>query len=129
MRDNNIAKIFGEEMKKERKIESLNDAVEAIRNFTNIDVIVGSQITTPSGATIIPISKITVGLLSGEGEYGEIKLFQGNKKYPKSNGGGGLVTIKPYGFLVEKGRSVRFIACEKDVFEKAFDKIDEALNA
>ncbi len=114
-------------MKKDNKVNSITQALENISALSNMDVIIGKQITTPNGNTILPVSKITVGLMSGSGEYGKIKMFSPNKDYPNSMAGGGLVTIKPFGFLVEKGKTIKFIECKPDVFDKTFDTLSSYL--
>ena len=109
--------------------EKINDAInETMKNFTvlsDADVIIGKPLLTPNGTTIIPVSKMTVGFLFGNGEYGKVKIFQPNKNYPSSTASGGLTSVKPCGFLVEKGESLRFIHCPDDVYEKAFNSIEE----
>ena len=112
----------------ERK-ERINDVFyETMKKFallSDADIIVGKPVLTPSGTTVIPVSKMTIGFLSGNGEYGKIRMFQSNKNYPQSMASGGIASVKPCGFLVEKGKSVRFIHCPSDVYEKAFDSIEE----
>lgn len=109
------------------KIENvITDAIKNMVSLTDVNMIVGSPIKSADGATIIPISRITVGFLSGGGEYGETKLF-GKKDFPYSGASGGMVSIKPSGFLVERGKSVKFIHCPSDVFEKAFDTCEEII--
>ena len=110
-------------MKKQNKKDNIIDVMENISALSNMDVIIGKQITTPNGNTILPVSKITVGLLTGSGEYGKVKMFSPNKDYPNSVAGGGVVTVKPFGFLVEKGKTIKFIECKPDVFDKTIDSV------
>ena len=84
---------------------------------------------TPSGTTVIPVSKVTVGFLSGDGEYGQIKIFQPNKNYPSSTASGGVAAVRPCGFLIEKGKTVKYIDCPDNVFEKAIDTFDHLVAA
>lgn len=109
--------------------EIINDALKGISDFTSGNVIIGDPIITPNGSTVIPVSKVTVGLLSGMGEYGEIKLFSSNKDYPKSNAGGGVVSVKPFGFLIEKGKSVKFVSTPDDYMDKTLNAVVDFLEA
>lgn len=101
--------------------EILNDAIKSIGGVSDSVSVIGEPIVTKSGTTVIPISKITVGLISGTGEYGKVKVFSCNKNYPKSNAGGGVVSIKPFGFLVEKGKRITFLSAPTDYVDKAMD--------
>ena len=111
--------------KKDFNSETINETMRNFANLSDTDVIVGKPILTPSGTTIIPVSKMTVLMLSGNGEYGKIKMFQSNKNYPSSMASGGLASVKPCGFLVEKGKTVRFVRCPTDAIDKAFDSVEE----
>lgn len=101
--------------------ETINDALKSIKDFSNGNCIMGNPIITGEGSTVIPVSKITVGLLSGKGEYGEVKIFKPNKNYPNTNAGGGIVSVKPFGFLVEKKGRIKFISTPIDYIDKAMD--------
>ncbi len=76
--------------------EIIKSSLDGIKSFTNIDTAVGSPIITPSGVTVIPISKVTVGFASGGVD------FMGNKSFSEQSfgGGGGTgVSVTPIAFL------------------------------
>lgn len=104
----------------------ITDAIKQISQLTNVNLIVGSPITSKEGTTVIPISKVTVGFLSGGGEYGNVKIAKGTD-LPYSGASGGMVSVKPSGFLVEGKKGIKFIHCPDDIFEKAFDTCEELL--
>ena len=108
----------------EKYDEKLNETMKNFAALSDTDVIVGKPILTPCGTTVIPVSKMTVAMLSGNGEYGKIKLFQSNKNYPQTGASGGIASVKPCGFLIEKGKTVRFIHCPMDTMEKVFDSVE-----
>ena len=108
------------------KEEIKNVINETLKNFaclSDANSVVGSPITADNGVTIVPVSKMTVGFLSGGGEYGEIKIFGGNKNYPLTSGSGGIVTVKPSGFIVVENSGVKFISCPEDYIEKGMDEL------
>ena len=110
-----------------QKERLIDETLKNVNMLTDADVIIGKPIVTPSGSIIIPVSKITVGLLVGDGEYGKIKMFQSNKNYPSSTASGAVTSVKPCGFLVEKEGEISYISCPTDVFEKAFSTVEEVL--
>ncbi len=110
-------------MKNKKTDKFVNDALNGIKEFSEANAIIGDTIITPNGTVIIPVSRVTAGLISGRGEYGEVKFFQSRNDYPHSNGGGGLVSIKPIGFLIEKDSIIKFIKCPVDFAEKTLDSL------
>lgn len=81
----------------ERPIEGLMDTtLEKLKQMVDVNTIIGTPITTPDGATIIPVSKVVYGFASGGSEF--------NSKKPDSQnlfggGAGAGVTITPLGFI------------------------------
>ena len=89
----------------------IKTALDGIKAFTDIDTVVGNVIDTPSGVTIIPISKITVGFAGGGLDYNQ-------KKSPQTNFGsasGTGISITPIAFLtVGTDSSVKLIQLNKE---------------
>ena len=60
--------------------EVMNSAMENLRPLIDVDVVIGKAIEK-DGITIIPLSKVTMGYVSGGGEYyselREIRSFKG----------------------------------------------------
>lgn len=108
-------------MKSNEKVESANDALKKIIDLNYKNAVIGDPIITPSGTVVIPISKISVGLIQGSGEYGKVKILSPNKNYPKSGAGGGVVCLKPCGFLIEKGKSIKYVSVPQDCVDKTID--------
>ena len=62
---------------KDKKINNLIDAsVVTLGDLADVDTVVGKPIVTASGFQVIPFSKVTMGCLSGGGEYGDIKVVK-----------------------------------------------------
>ncbi len=71
-------------------------SLDGIKSFADSDMSIGNVINTPSGVTVIPISKVSVGFAGGGVDYGAKKLTQ------SQNFGGGSgtgISITPMAFL------------------------------
>ncbi len=69
--------------------------MEKIRELVDVNTIIGEPITSPDGTTIIPISKVSFGFVSGGSDLPakvEKDVFAG--------GAGAGITIKPQAFIV-----------------------------
>ncbi len=97
-------------MATENKIpEIIRSSMENIRSMVDANTVVGDPIITQTGTTIIPISKISVGVATGGVDYNAKKDAQPR---PQNFGGGGGtgVHITPVGFLiVDTDGDVEFI--------------------
>ncbi|MBQ9383410.1 MAG: GerW family sporulation protein [Ruminiclostridium sp.] len=73
----------------------MNTSMEKIRDLVDVNSIIGEPITSPDGTTIIPISKVSFGFVSGGSDLPakvEKDVFAG--------GAGAGITIKPQAFIV-----------------------------
>lgn len=81
----------------ERPLESVMEAsVSNIRSMLDANTVIGDPITTPDGTTIIPVSKISVGFVSGGSDF----ATKNNPKLCFGGGSGAGVTVTPVSFLV-----------------------------
>ncbi len=76
--------------------EIIRTSLEGIHGFSNNQTIIGEAINTPSGVTVIPVSKITIGLATGGIDYGE-KRHSAQQSF--GGGGGTGISITPLAFL------------------------------
>lgn len=74
--------------------EMIRTSLESLRAMVDANTVVGTPINTPSGTTVIPISKVSVGYASGGSEFGKTQA-------PKSfaGGGGTGLSVSPVCFL------------------------------
>jgi sporulation protein YtfJ len=90
--------------------EIIKASLDGIKNFADTETVIGNVITTPSGVTVIPISKLTVGFAGGGIDYGQKKLSH------MQNFGGGSgtgISITPIAFLtVANDSSVNLISID-----------------
>lgn len=87
-------------MSDNRLSDIIKTSLDGIRGFTDINTVVGKEITTPSGVTVIPVSKVTVGFANGGVDFAT-KKSQINQNF--GCGGGTGVSITPLAFLVIDG--------------------------
>lgn len=84
-------------MEESKQSEMIKTALERAKSLFDAGTVMGKEIITTNGTTIIPVAKISVGVASGGLDYftkssGDLKNFGG--------GGGTGVNIIPLGFLV-----------------------------
>lgn len=122
--------------KKTPLADLMRSTMDKVREMADTNTIVGQPISTPDGVTLIPISRISLGVGGGGGDYG--------KAQPHSFGGGAGagVGIEPVAFLVIKDgftrvlpvavppastidRVIEMVPDLLDRVEKFFDKKEE----
>ena len=97
-------------MSENKMSDIIKSSLDGIKSFTNVDMGVGNVIETSSGVTVIPISKISVGMATGGVDYGTKKLI-GTQNF----GGGGTtgVQVTPMAFLtVNSNAEIKLISLE-----------------
>ncbi|MCL1792844.1 MAG: sporulation protein YtfJ [Oscillospiraceae bacterium] len=78
--------------------QMIETALANLKKMTDANTVVGEPIKAPGGATIIPVSKISVGFASGGMDYNSKAAPE---KPPNFGGGAGSgFTISPVAFLV-----------------------------
>lgn len=85
----------------------LDNTISKIRELVNANTVVGEAITTGDGITVVPISKISIGLGGGGSDF---VPKNGNRlENPFGGGVGAGVKVTPVAFLVIKEGSVRVL--------------------
>lgn len=107
-------------------IENLMKAtMENIKDMIDVDTIVGKPVTAYDGTVIIPISKVSFGFGSGGSEF-ETDKNKNSINNPFGGGSGAGISIKPVGFLVVKGDSVRLLSVDhNNSYDKLIDSIPQ----
>ena len=77
--------------------EMIRTSLESIRAMVDANTVVGTPIETPSGTTIIPISKISVGYAAGGTDNTAKK--EGGAKVMFAGGGGTGLSVQPVCFI------------------------------
>lgn len=113
---------------KERKINSLiNSSLQKLDNLANVDTIIGKPIMTASGFQLIPFSKITLGNLSGGGEYGDVKVVKESNDFPFAGGSGAVVSMKPMGFIVDDGKTCKIMRVTDEPMDNLIERASDIL--
>ena len=103
----------------------INDAMGKMREIVDSNTVIGTPSTTREGTTILPVSKISFGFVSGGTDFANEKqkdLFGG----AASSG----ASITPVGFLVIKGDSVKLIQLAENgrAVDRVLNMVPEVLD-
>ena len=107
--------------------ELLKLSVESITDIIDVDVVIGKPIRLES-TTVIPISKIKCGFISGGLDQKKIKDKIENS--PFGGGAGAQATITPVAFLVETEGVVKILHLDENAhkFDSIIESIKEVLS-
>ena len=100
---------------------------EQLVKLVDVNTVIGKPVVSSSGTQIIPFTKVTMGYLSGGGEYGEVKAAKEDESFPFAGGAGTVVNIKPAGFLIDDGTECRVVKITEDPLEDLIEKAGEML--
>ena len=113
-------------------IERLMDgSFESIKGLVDADTVVGTPVTTADGKTILPVSKVSMGFMTGGGEYSDMSKDKKKKQgFPFAGGSGGGVTVSPVGFLISDGGAIKMLSVDGETtYEKLFGLIPEVIGS
>ena len=85
----------------------LENTIAKIREMVSVNSVIGDPITTPDGVTIIPVSKISVGVAGGGSDF--VSKNVNKQENPFGGGAGGGVKVTPIAFLIVKDGNVRMM--------------------
>ncbi len=111
--------------------EMLASAMEKMQKMVDVNTIVGAPVSVGEGVTIVPITKVHIGMGGGGTDFAT-KSALSAKKDPFGGGMGAGVSIDPVAFLVIKGETVRMLPVAEPasttvdrIVEQAPDLIDK----
>ncbi len=85
----------------------LDSTIAKIREMVDVNSVVGEPITTADGVTIIPVSKVSVGLAGGGSDF--VSRHVNHQENPFGGGVGAGVKVTPVAFLIIKEGNVRML--------------------
>lgn len=107
----------------------IENTLRNLHSIVKTNTIIGEPVHSPSGITIIPVSKVSVGFVVGGGEYADVSIRKKISAYPLAGASGGGMTIVPIGFLVEKMGEISFINIEnKDAYQTILNLFNKLVN-
>lgn len=101
--------------------DMMSSTMGKIRDMVDVNTVIGEPITTPSGVTIIPVTKVSIGYGSGGSDFAAKNASAGGN--PFGGGAGAGVKITPVAFLVIRGENVRMLP----VAEPASTSVDRLI--
>ncbi len=106
----------------------IKTTMESLKKLVDVDTIVGEPIKEKD-ATIIPISKVSLGFASGGSEINSKNNPTSNLKYPFGGGSGSGVSVNPIAFLVLKGDTIKLLPMnQKNTYDKLIDQIPSVID-
>lgn len=113
---------------KNKNIDRLIDtSAMTLGSLADANTVMGTPIVTASGFQIIPFSKVTMGSLSGGGEYGDVKVVKEIDAMPFAGGNGTVISMKPMGFLLDDGKTCRVIRITDEPIDNLIEKASDIL--
>ena len=103
--------------------DAVKEAIEKIRSMADTKTVIGEPISIAGKTTVLPVSKVSIGLGLGGGEYG--------KSANTGSGGGTGLTVTPVCFLVidnETGYDSLGIISAVNGIDRALDKAPDIID-
>ena len=92
-------------MNPSKQTEIIQSTLEQLKEIVDVNTVMGTPIETAAGVTIIPVTKVSVGLATAGLDYFSKNLpekLQDASASSFAGGGGSGVSVQPVGFLVVK---------------------------
>lgn len=116
------------ENKQDKRVNELMEkSMNGLSDLMDANSVIGTPIVTTSGWQIIPVSKVTVGYLSGGSDIGVTKVIKEDETVPFAGGGGAVVSMRPAGFIVDDGKECRFMHAGEDPLDNLMEKASDLL--
>lgn len=115
-------------MDKAKKMDNfLEKTAEKLTGIVDVNTVIGKPLQTASGAQVIPFTKVTMGYLTGGGEYGDVKKVEENECLPFAGGAGTVVNVKPAGFLIDDGKECRVVRITDDALDGVIERAGDII--
>lgn len=95
--------------------ELTDSSMKNLRTLVDSNSVIGTPITTPDGATILPVSKVSFGFGTGGSD------LPASQKEMFGGGAGGGVSITPIAFLVIRDGDVKLLQIQS--FSSTADRV------
>ncbi|MBR4271014.1 MAG: hypothetical protein IKQ31_05030 [Clostridia bacterium] len=106
----------------------VEEALGHIKSLVDVDTVVGAPLAMGEHITAYPIIKITVGVISGGGQYANKLIVRKHASFPFAGGTGAGFTAEPIGFLiVNKGEHQLITIQNKNAWTDVLEKVGDGL--
>ena len=111
-----------------KKLNHLIDgSLARLDSIADVNTVIGKPIITASGFQIIPFSKVTLGNLTGGGEYGDVKIVKETDAFPFAGGSGSVVSMKPMGFLIDDGKECKILRITDEPLDNLIERAGDIM--
>lgn len=103
----------------------LMNAIDGLKKMIDVDSVIGNPVKISDNTTVIPVSKVSMGFVSGGSSFGKTSQTDNF-----GGGAGGSIKISPVAFLVITDGNVRLVnvAENPDKTDKLLSKIPELID-
>ena len=103
-----------EQKQDNKKVQSLiESSIQQLKSLVDVNCVIGAPLTLPDDSVILPVSKVTMGFVSGGGEYNDLSVKRLNDIYPMAAGIGAGFSVSPVGFFVVNEKKFKLIPTDK----------------
>ena len=114
--------------KQNRITDTIESTLKNLSELIDVNTVIGGPISTGDYEVVFPISKVTVGVLMGGGEYGKTSIFKSSDDLPFSAGNGAIISLKPCGFLVKNKDNYKILSVSDNYTEKLIEKATDFIS-
>lgn len=122
-----------EQTDKSRIEDLINSSISKIKSLSDSNTIIGDQIKMFDGSVVVPVSKVSVGFVTGGSEFSTAKKTQ---SLPMGGASGGGVSVTPIGFIVQSGSEIKFVDITVkntydtflNIADKVLQKLGDSMN-
>ena len=93
----------------------MQTAMASIKDMVDVNTVIGDPVVASSGATIIPISKVSFGYVTAGGDMAaqdKRHPLPEHADFPFAGGSGAGVSVQPVGFLVVGDDGVKMLPAQ-----------------
>lgn len=103
----------------------INNTLENLRDIIDVNTIVGDAIPLKEDGVILPISKVSLGFVSGGSDIPNTDASE----YPFGGASGAGVSLKPVAFLVIKQDTIRLLPLDASTtIDKLVDSVPQLID-
>lgn len=93
----------------------MQTAMASIKDMVDVNTVVGEPVVASTGATVIPISRVSFGYVTAGGDIPAQDKRHAqvpSNEFPFAGGSGAGVSVQPVGFLVICGDNIRMLPAQ-----------------